>query len=63
MRTILDGVDPNELVPVFTDIHRMASSAKILPKYRVLDGRYLVGVDASEYFLARRIATAIIAFR
>jgi len=28
MRAILDGADPNELVPVCTDIRRMASSAK-----------------------------------
>jgi hypothetical protein len=54
MRTILDGVAPGELVDVFTEVHRMISAAKVLPTFRVLEGRFLVAIDASDYFSSEK---------
>jgi len=50
MRTLLDGVSPDELVVVFDDIFRELDRGKILAKYRFLSGRYLVPLDGSDYF-------------
>ena len=50
MRTLIDGVSPLEVTKVFDVLHRQVNDAKLLSKYRFLDGRYLFLLDGSEYF-------------
>jgi len=50
MRTLIDGVSPSEVAEVFDDLHRRVTEAKLLSKFRFLDGRYLLLLDGSEYF-------------
>lgn len=50
MRTLLDGVKPSEVEMGFTDIFRELDQAKVLPRMRFLQGRYLVAIDGSDYF-------------
>ena len=54
MRTLLDGVLPLEVSEVFDALHRQVNDAKLLSKFRFLDGRYLVILDGSEYFSSHK---------
>jgi len=54
MRTILDGVSPAEILPVFDDVFRRVDAGKLLHKFRCLSGRYLFLLDASEYFSSKK---------
>lgn len=50
LRTLLDGVLPSEVGEIFNDFLRRVGDAKLLGKFRFLDGRYLLLLDGSEYF-------------
>lgn len=50
MKTIIDGLSPLEVGDVFDDFHLRINGAKLLGKFRFLDGRYLVLIDGSDYF-------------
>lgn len=54
MRTLLDGVLPGEVLPVFDDVFRQVDAGKMLHKFRCLSGRYLFLLDASEYFGSKK---------
>jgi hypothetical protein len=50
MRTALDKTNPDEVRSLFNDFHRLVDQAKILQKFRVLNGYYLGLIDGSGYF-------------
>jgi hypothetical protein len=52
----LDTVNPEELSPFFDDFFRPLQRGKHLEQYRVLDGRYVVGIDGSQYFSSEKIS-------
>jgi hypothetical protein len=54
MRTLLDGLSPDEIMPLFDDIFRKLDQGKVLTRYRFLNGRYLVPLDGSEYFSSNK---------
>ncbi len=56
MRDALDQVDPTEIAPLFDDFFRPLQRGKHLEQYQVLDGRYIVGVDGSQYFGSDKIS-------
>jgi hypothetical protein len=56
MSEVLDGVNPEELSPLFKDFFRPLQRGKHLEQYRVLDGRYIVGIDGSQYFSSEKIS-------
>ena len=55
MRTILDEVDPKELRPVFTSVHRQLERSEELRKFVFLEGSYLVSLDGTGYFYSKKI--------
>jgi hypothetical protein len=55
MREILDGVAPDQLRPVFTDVFRQLQRGKILEDYVFLEGCYLVALDGVEYFCSGKV--------
>ena len=55
MKDALDEVDPEEIAPLFDDFFRPLQRGKHLEQYRVLDGRYIVAVDGSQYFSSEKI--------
>jgi hypothetical protein len=50
MKTLLDGVNPDEIRGGFSDVISALDRAKLLGRYRFLHGRYLTSIDGSEYF-------------
>lgn len=54
MRTLLDGVAPAEVGKVFDDFLRRANDTKLLSRFKFLDGRYLLLLDASQYFSSNK---------
>jgi hypothetical protein len=56
MREIMDAVDPEEITPLFDDFFRPLQRGKHLEQYRVLDGRYIVALDGSQYFTSGKIS-------
>jgi len=50
MREILDGVDPNDLRPLFKDAFRQLQRGKILEKFVFMEGSYLLNLDGTGYF-------------
>jgi hypothetical protein len=56
MREIMDAVDPEELTPLFDDFFRPVQRGKHLAQYRVLDNRYIVAIDGSQYFTSEKIS-------
>jgi hypothetical protein len=56
MREIMDAVDPEEIMPLFDDFFRPLQRGKHLEQYRVLDGRYIVALDGSQYFTSEKIS-------
>jgi hypothetical protein len=54
MRAILDGVDPDQLRPAFTDVFDRLHDARVLDWYQV-EGCYLVALDGVEYFCSQKV--------
>ncbi len=50
MRNILDGVDPNDLRPIFKDVFAKLQRGKALEKFSYMDGCYLLSLDGTGYF-------------
>ena len=50
MREILDGVDPNDLRPLFKDAFRQLQRGKILEKFVFMEDCYLLNLDGTGYF-------------
>ncbi|MBM9519389.1 transposase [Desulforhopalus vacuolatus] len=50
MREILDGVNPNDLRPLFKDAFRQLQRGKILEKFVFMEGCYLLNLDGTGYF-------------
>ena len=50
MREILDGVDPNDLRPLFKDAFRQLQRGKALEKMVFMEGCYLLNLDGTGYF-------------
>ena len=55
MRSVLDEVDPEGIRPVFTEYVRRLQRSKVLEDYRILEGLYLVALDASGYFGSEKV--------
>lgn len=55
LRNILDGLPSEALSPIFADFLRDLQRGKHLAKYRLLDGKYLIPIDGSEYFSSEKI--------
>jgi hypothetical protein len=58
MRTILDGVDPDEIRPLFGDTLRELERGKVIEDFRLLDGHYLIALDGVEYFRSKKVHCA-----
>jgi len=52
MREVVDDVNPEELAPLFDDFFRPLQRGK----HRVLDGRYMVALDGSQYFTSEKVS-------
>jgi hypothetical protein len=50
IRTILDGIEPEKMNPVFYDNVKMAYDTGLLDPYKVLGGRILIALDGVWYF-------------
>ncbi|MGB3212287.1 MAG: hypothetical protein WBB19_16415 [Desulforhopalus sp.] len=50
MREILDGVDPNDLRPLFKDTFRQLQRGKVLERFVFMEGCYLLNLDGTGYF-------------
>ena len=50
MREILDGVNPNDLRPLFKDAFRALQRGKVLEKMVLMDDCYLLNLDGTGYF-------------
>ena len=50
MRTILDGVAPESLRPVYKDVFNQLQRGKALEEMVFMDGYYLAAVDGTTYF-------------
>lgn len=50
MREILDGVDPNELRPLFGDVFHQLQRGKALEPFAFHEGCYLLALDGTGYF-------------
>ena len=50
MRTVLDTIEPESIVPAFSDFLLKLQRGKQLASYQFIDGKYLVSMDGSEYF-------------
>ena len=50
MRDILDGVDPNDLRPLFKDAFRQLQRGKALEQMVFMDSCYLLNLDGTGYF-------------
>jgi len=55
LRNVLDTLPLEALSPIFTDFLRHLQRGKHLAKYQVLDGKYLIPIDGSEYFSSEKI--------
>jgi hypothetical protein len=55
MREILDGVDPNDLRPLFKDAFRPLQRGKALEKMIFMNGCYLLNLDGTGYFSSNKI--------
>ena len=54
MREILDGVDPNDLRPLFKDAFRQLQRGKALEKMVFMEGCYLLNLDGTGYFSSKK---------
>lgn len=55
MRTILDGVDPEQVRPLFKTVFSQLQRGKVLEQLVFLDGHYLAPVDGTNYFRSKKI--------
>lgn len=55
LRNVLDTLPVEALSPIFADFLRNLQRGKHLAKYQLLDGRYLIPIDGSEYFSSEKI--------
>jgi len=55
MREVLDPVNPEDLRPAFTSIHRQLQRQKVLENYQYLGG-YLVSVDGTGQFSSSHVS-------
>ncbi len=55
MREILDGVDPNDLRPLFTDAFRQLQRGKALEQMVFMQGCYLLNLDGTGYFSSSKL--------
>ena len=55
MREILDGVDPNDLRPLFKDAFRALQRGKVLEKMVFMDVGYLLNLDGTGYFSSKTL--------
>ncbi len=55
MREILDGVDPDDLRPLFKDAFRKLQRGKVLEKMVFMDDCYLLNLDGTGYFSSNTI--------
>jgi len=58
IRTLLDGVAPSELEPVFHEIWTALEQSGALDEFRSLDGQLLVALDGTHYFASQAIHCA-----
>jgi hypothetical protein len=54
-RNVLDTLPIEALAPIFADFLRDFQRGKHLHRYQLLDGKYLVPIDGSEYFSSEKI--------
>jgi hypothetical protein len=50
MRTILDGVDPEDLRPLYKEVFSQLQRGKVLEEMTFMEGYYLLSVDGTKYF-------------
>ena len=55
MRTILDGINPEELRPIFKDVFRQLQRGKELEKMRYMGRYYLLSLDGTGYFKSEKV--------
>jgi len=55
MREILDGVDPNDLRPLFKDAFRQLQRGKALEQMVFMQGCYLLNLDGTGYFSSSKL--------
>jgi hypothetical protein len=55
MRTILDGVDPDDIEPIFSDVFRQLQRGKVLEKMVFMNGCYLLSIDGTGYFSSNTV--------
>nr|QNO44769.1 hypothetical protein GAHJGAJJ_00002 [Methanosarcinales archaeon ANME-2c ERB4]QNO49656.1 hypothetical protein FBMMOPGC_00003 [Methanosarcinales archaeon ANME-2c ERB4]QNO49759.1 hypothetical protein DMFPCFDI_00002 [Methanosarcinales archaeon ANME-2c ERB4]QNO50111.1 hypothetical protein GDOAKEED_00015 [Methanosarcinales archaeon ANME-2c ERB4] len=55
MRTILDGVNPYDIEPIFCDVFRQLQRGKVLEKMVFMNGCYLLSVDGTGYFSSNTV--------
>ena len=55
MREILDGVDPNDLRPLFKDAFRSLQRGKALEKMVFMNDCYLLNLDGTGYFSSNKL--------
>ena len=55
MREILDGVDPEDLRPLFGDVFRQLQRGKALEPFEFYAGCYLLALDGTGYFSSQKI--------
>ncbi len=55
LRTLLDPVNPSDLLPAFREVHRSLQRGKALEAYKYLEGHYLLSIDGTGQFASSRI--------
>jgi hypothetical protein len=55
MREILDGVDPEDLRPLYADVFRELQRGKALEPFEFYAGCYLLSLDGTGYFSSQKI--------
>lgn len=50
MRTILDGVDPEDLRPLYKEVFSQLQRGKVLEEMVFMEGYYLLALDGTKYF-------------
>jgi len=55
MREILDGVDPNDLRPLFKDAFRQLQRGKVLEQMVFMQDSYLLNLDGTGYFSSSKL--------
>ncbi|MBC8393433.1 MAG: transposase [Deltaproteobacteria bacterium] len=57
MRTILDGVNPEEIRPAYKDIFRALQRGKALEPMAFFEGCYLLSLDGTGYFSSKKLSS------